>query len=140
MPAAPSDPDRVSAPPQFPVAFRLVCLVLAGVLVAQVLVTGNDPGNRDLFPAPWDKLVHACFYATVAGLLLLANDLRAPAAVFAVTVAVGVVDELIQTQVPTRHADALDLAMDAIGALVAVTIYRAMVLARRRRMRLRPTT
>jgi VanZ family protein len=136
---AAADPDRTPAPPEFPAAFRIVCLVLACVLVAQVLVTGNDPGNADLFPPPWDKLVHVCFYATVAGLLLLANDLRAPAAVFAVTVAVGVVDELVQTQVPTRHADLLDLAMDALGALAAVTIYRAMVLSRSRRPGLRAT-
>jgi VanZ family protein len=111
-----------------PPAARLFCLVLAAALVAHLFVEGGDPDNAGLFAAPWDKLAHLCFYAAVAGLLLLANSLRAPLAIWLVVVGIGALDEWVQRSASWRSSDPIDLAADALGALLAVTVYRRLVL------------
>jgi VanZ family protein len=50
---------------------------------------------------------------------------------FAITVTYAVSDEWHQMFVPTRHADARDLAADAIGAAVAAIALKAWVIIKR---------
>ncbi len=109
---------------------RVGSAVLAILLTAQLFQHGGDPDNAGLFPAPWDKVAHFCFYATIAGLLVLAFSLRRPSLVWVLVVGVGVLDEWVQRSEPWRTSDPLDLAVDALGALVAVTVYRRLVLWR----------
>jgi VanZ family protein len=87
--------------------------------------------SMSALPAPpgrfADKLAHVVLYAglstlviralTEAGALVVTARVAVVAAV--VSTLYGVSDELHQSFVPTRQADALDLIADAIGASVA---------------------
>lgn len=72
-------------------------------------------GFLDLSP-PWDKLYHAGNFGVLAGLLYLATG-RAWLAVMLASF-YGVSDEVHQSYVPGRSADALDWLADTAGATV----------------------
>ena len=74
-----------------------------------------------------DKLVHATFYAILAGLLLFAARKPSPRAMtYAVllTSLYGVTDEFHQYFVPGRSCDVLDWCADTTGAAVCMVIWR----------------
>lgn len=80
-----------------------------------------------------DKGGHTLEYAMLAALAARAvywtwperGVWRAMLGAFLLTVGWGFSDELHQAFVPTRNADAADLAADAIGALIGVSAYAA---------------
>ena len=75
----------------------------------------------------WDlalrKLAHAAEYAILAVLLLRALP---PLPAFAGAVAFAVSDEIHQHFVPGRAASALDVAIDAAGALAGLLVWRRL--------------
>ena len=79
----------------------------------------------------WDlvlrKLAHASEYA-ILGVLLVRATGSEPVA-FGVAVAYAVTDEIHQTFVNGRHGAPLDVAVDAVGVLLGIGLWR---LARRR--------
>jgi VanZ family protein len=80
-----------------------------------------------------DKLAHVALYAGLGTLLIRAlteggaHPVTARVAVIAVVISTlyGASDELHQSFVPTRQADAMDLIADAIGASVAAGVLLA---------------
>ena len=74
----------------------------------------------------WDlalrKLAHAAEYAVLGALLARATG-RAPLALV-IGVLYAVTDELHQLAVPGRHGAPLDVAIDAVGVLIGVTLWR----------------
>ena len=80
-----------------------------------------------------DKLLHAGAYGVLSWLAawaltrgrLRAATWRALLAAWLISAAYGATDELHQFFVPGRHADLLDLAADALGALAAAGAIRA---------------
>lgn len=82
-------------------------------------------------PAAWniDKVRHAAAYALLGALTARAvaasSGRQAPAAVgaFFLVFAVGVVTEVIQTFVPRRSADFIDLAADLTGGLAGALLF-----------------
>jgi len=73
-----------------------------------------------LIPPPWDKLAHVGLFGVLAALLMIASDAKRAWLVVAVLVLVAVADELFQAQLPGRHASAVDLAADFVGATAGV--------------------
>lgn len=118
---------------------RMVSAVLALGWMALIFYLSGIP-NPELPQGPGgtDKLIHMLVFGLLATLYLgamqPANGGRfsigqlATAALLATLY--GAVDEWHQSFVPTRSADPWDLAADAIGALLAVTIV-AIVSARK---------
>ncbi len=96
----------------------------------------TPPSVADWFPAvllSWDKAGHAALFLVQALLCALAAERRfglRGALLFAVAfcLAFGAASELRQRAMPTRDADAADLAADGAGALAAAA---ALPLSRR---------
>ena len=109
---------------------RLLAALLAATLVGYIFLRAAAPLAGGGIPEPWDKIAHLCGYGTIAGLLIIALVARARWWVFGFTVLIGALDELNQSRFPGRVADPVDLAADALGALLAVTIYRTLVCRR----------
>jgi len=77
-------------------------------------------GLLSIFPDVSDKVAHAVAYAVLAGFLTLGTG--RPALAVALSVAYGVTDEIHQAFVPGRTPDVLDLAADAVGAMVGAAV------------------
>lgn len=71
---------------------------------------------------PWDKLLHATVYGTMAGLLQFSGAMRSGLAIWLILLAVGAIDEIQQIHIPGREANFLDLLADAIGCLLGVAV------------------
>jgi VanZ family protein len=90
-----------------------------------------------------DKGVHFVEYGVLGFLMTHAVRVtwprarRALSAAFWLTVSLGLIDELHQAYVPGRSADTLDLATDALGALIAITLYHLLAGLIRRRLQTR---
>lgn len=78
-------------------------------------------------PAPVQKLLHVCFYAVLALLLVWTLDgiqtwtYRLLIA-FIIAVAFGAVMEWCQTMVPGRHGTMFDVALNAAGAALGLLV------------------
>ena len=96
---------------------RWLCLALAAAITIQLFYLGGKPVAAGLVPVPWDKLAHLAVYSAITALLWVATAGRAPLAVIALVVAIGVLDELRQAALPGRSADLLDLAADACAVI-----------------------
>ena len=75
-----------------------------------------------LFEAPWDKLAHIAYFAALGALLMVASGGRRARLVVAVLLLVAVADELLQAQLPGRHASVIDFAADFAGAAAGVLL------------------
>ena len=122
-------PDRLVAPRA--VRYALVVGFAGYVLVASGIdpPTGGGP-PLTLFGLPLDKVLHAGAYATLAGLLAYAALPRGWPALLAVALAAtayGAGIEVVQTFLPRRTFDLLDLAANGVGAAVAAGVWPALV-------------
>ena len=97
-------------------------------------------GQREIPGAEyfWDKLLHTCAYAVLGVLMLRAShgglgDLRPWPAVASVlfTIGYGITDEVHQSFVPGRFSSSLDVAADAVGAIVALVAVLVYTYSRR---------
>jgi VanZ family protein len=74
----------------------------------------------------WDlalrKLAHATEYAVLG--VLLARATSRPQLALVIGILYAVTDELHQLAVPGRHGAPLDVAIDAVGVLIGVTLWR----------------
>lgn len=104
---------------------RIAVFALLIAVVAWLAVSPAPPRGADL---GWDKANHALAFAVmfVSGRLAWP---RRPWSVALGLLGYGVLVELVQSQVPNRSADALDVIADAagiaLGALVATLLLRA---------------
>jgi hypothetical protein len=103
-------------------ALRALGLAAAMALVVALFYMGSQPAAAGLIPPPWDKVVHAAYFAAIAALLWIGMGGRRPWAVIAIAAAVGGADELHQAYLPGREADWLDFATDAGAAALAIAL------------------
>ena len=102
---------------------RLLCLPLAGVLIASLFKAAPSIGG--IIPSPWDLLAHLSFYGVIG--VLIAIGLRGlpfwlP---FLFTCAVGGADEIYQSFLPGRVAGLDDFSVDVFAATLATwLVYR----------------
>jgi VanZ family protein len=100
----------------------LPVLVWAGVIFAFSAVPSLSSGLGG-----WDlllrKLAHMTEYAILALLLVRATGSYARA--FALTVAYATTDEVHQLFVRGRHGSPIDVAIDAVGALIGLGLLRS---------------
>lgn len=103
-----------------PRALRVAAVVLALSASALLFVGARTPEAGTLFPPPWDKLAHAAFFGTLAGLWHVGLGARTVLLPFLLSFLTGCADELHQSVLPARHADPWDLVADAVGAIVVL--------------------
>lgn len=119
-----------SARTRWAAAAAVAAVVVGASLVPLPAGGGSVPAGTDSVPAGSTVLAHVLGYAAVAAATAVALDgERRPAVVLggAVVAAVGLggVVEILQGVVPGRSPSALDAAANALGAVVAVVLYRA---------------
>lgn len=95
------------------------------VLYLLILILGSIPGARaDVGQVASGLLLHSCAYAGLAFLLFTGGQggpgLRAVKAV-ATVMAMGALDELVQSFLPYRHGAVADWLVDTISAIVTAT-------------------
>lgn len=102
--------------------------VLTAILVGQLAPRTPGPA-QPLVSHPWgDKIAHVGMYAALAGSLYLVTAglgwprRRRAVLAFGAAIAIGLVVETLQTWVPRRAFDPLDLAANVVGA-VAITLW-----------------
>lgn len=97
---------------------RLLALLVFLSMVAALFIGGAQPGAGSLFPPPWDKLVHIGYFFLLT--LLLHRFIRLPVAlVIALSLLLGMADEIHQSFLPGRTAAWDDFLADAIGVGLA---------------------
>ena len=94
------------------------------LLIAAVCWLAFDPHPPEGLSTGWDKLNHALAFAVLGAVALLA---QAPAAgrwrwalAFGGMMAFGAFIEAVQTQIPGRSGEALDLLADAVGLAIGL--------------------
>jgi VanZ family protein len=99
----------------------LPVLVWAGVIFAfsSMPSLGTGLGTWDLVLR---KVAHVSEYALLG--LLLARAVRRPGVAIVLAAGYAVTDEVHQTFVQGRHGAPLDVAIDTVGALVGVLVWR----------------
>ena len=105
---------------------RWVAVLLVGAIIGVASVVSAPGGVGSAGPlgvVGADKWFHAAGYAALALALAAALDgrdrIRTAATAAAVAVAYGAAIELVQGPLPTRAYDPIDLAANAVGAIVA---------------------
>lgn len=114
---------------------RHVSLVLALLLMFTIFGMADSSlatGEFRLAP-PWDKLLHASVYGTIAGLMRISQVVRRVPLLWLMLVSVAILDELHQMTIVGREASTLDLLADMVGItlalwLVSLYIRRILVL------------
>lgn len=88
--------------------------------VAAIFIGGEAPGAGQLFPAPWDKVVHFLTFGGIAVLAALSFPTRPLWMILFMVVALGGADEFHQMFIEGRQPGLDDLFADALGALCAL--------------------
>jgi hypothetical protein len=101
---------------------RSVYLLGAVSLVVLLFWGGSQPFAVGLFPAPYDKLAHSVYFATLAVLLWFGTGGRWPVLLVVVVSAIGGLDELHQSTLPGRVADFYDYLTDTVAAGLVITL------------------
>jgi hypothetical protein len=110
---------------RLPAAVRMLCLPLAGVLIASLFKAAPSIGG--IIPSPWDLLAHLSFYGVI-GILIAAGLRGLPFWLpFLLTCAVGAADEIYQSFLPGRVAGLDDFTVDVLAAALATwLVYRSL--------------
>ena len=97
-------------------AARVLLLVLLAVVSWLAFSPAPPPG----LDTGWDKLNHFSAFAalTVTGCVAFARRWR----VAAWLLAYGVLIECVQSQIPSRRAEAADVLADAVGIVIGLTV------------------
>ena len=110
---------------------RLACAGLAIALTVNLFYLGAGPGAVNLFQPPWDKVAHFAAFAVLTTLVAIGVGLRRVWIALGIVVLIGLADEAHQATLPGRHAGIDDWVIDAVAALVVVSV---IALAVRRRV------
>ena len=95
---------------------RSIYLLGATILVVALFWGGSQPFAVGLFPAPYDKLAHSLYFATLSLLLWFGTGGRWPVLLFLVVSAIGGLDELHQATLPGRQAGFDDFLTNTVAA------------------------
>ena len=101
---------------------RFFYLLGAATLVVVLFWGGSQPFAVGLFPAPYDKLAHSVYFATLAVLLWFGTGGRWPVLLVLVVSAIGGLDEIHQSTLPGRMADIYDFLTDTVAAALVITL------------------
>lgn len=128
----PTLPQLLHAPP-LRTRWRALLVLLLAVVSIAALSPGSDAPSLGI----GDKIDHLLAFVSlaVAAALSWPATRRHGAAAGIGLLAYGALIEAVQTQVPGRHGDAVDLAVDALG----IGLGLALVLGLRSRWRAPPT-
>lgn len=114
---------HILKPPIFSNWIPGASLLLAVLLLGLFVWGGNQPQAAGLVPAPWDKLAHLTWFATLAGLLVLGlrgSGRRIPLLVALACMALGSWDEWRQLALPGRSFGLDDLLADGVGIALGI--------------------
>jgi VanZ family protein len=106
---------------------RALALLASAALVAQLLLLPEPAFVPSITAVITDKALHALVFGALAAMLWMLSGGRAPWAVFAAVLGIGVLDELHQFFIPGREADPADLLADAAGAALALYLMKTGV-------------
>lgn len=104
------------------VLLKRVASICFFLMLLGLFIGGHQPGSGNLFPPPWDKLVHFIFYGVLTMLAALAFPKIPLPLLGLMIIGIGGADEIHQIFVPGRHAALDDLAADITGCLPALYI------------------
>jgi VanZ family protein len=110
-------------PPLHSSWMNCAAVLLAVLLLGLFVWGGNQPQAAGLIPAPWDKLAHVTWFASLAGLLvfgLRGSGMRIPLMVALACMALGVWDEWRQLTLPGRNFGLDDLLADGVGIALGI--------------------
>lgn len=115
LPPPPAAPDPTALPPN--AASTRLWRVVLGVLALSIAGLALTPDPPPQVDTGWDKTNHLAAFAALGW---AARGAAGPAPVaawrwLAGVMAYGVLIEILQTQVPGRHAEMADLVADAVG-------------------------
>ncbi len=101
-------------------------LLWAGVIFAVSSIPSLNSGL-----GTWDYVLRKCAHMTEYGILavLLVRAIGSYAWAFALAVAYAGTDEFHQTFVRGRHGSPVDVGIDAVGALIGLTLWRSKLRA-----------
>jgi VanZ family protein len=113
-------------------ASRALSLWLPVVVWAAVIFVFSSIPSLSSGLGTWDfvlrKGAHMAEFAVLGALLVRALGRELPA--FVAGVAYAVTDEIHQHFVEGRHASALDVALDSVGVVVGILLYRRLLQTR----------
>lgn len=98
-----------------------------------VLILALSPAPPHVLTTGWDKANHALAFVGLSVLLFKAYRLALSLQAL-ILLGIGVMIELLQSQVPNRMAEWGDLLADAIGALVGYGFYKIEAAMREKMM------
>ncbi len=98
---------------------------LLALLVAGVCWLAFSPAPPAALDTGWDKLNHLLAFSTLAFTASQAypGARRRPWMVALALLAFGVFIELVQTQIPSRSADVLDVCADSVGIAAGLLLH-----------------
>jgi VanZ family protein len=91
-------------------------------IVAAIFIGGEAPGAGQLFPPPWDKVVHFLTFGLIAILAGMAFPTRPLPFVLLMVVMLGATDEFHQMFIEGRQPGLDDLFADFLGGLCALPV------------------
>ena len=103
---------------------RFTALVLFTAMLLLLFIGGSQPVAVNLFPAPWDKLVHCITFGAMLIIASLAFPKIKPAYLLVIIITIGALDEIHQIYLPGRSPGFDDLAADLAGGLLAVVLIK----------------
>jgi len=99
---------------------RSFYLLGAAILVVALFLGGSQPFAVGLFPAPYDKLAHSLYFATLSLLLWFGTGGQWTVLLFLAVSTIGGLDELHQATLPGRQAGFYDFLTDTVAAGVVI--------------------
>jgi VanZ family protein len=91
-------------------------------IIAAIFIGGEAPGAGQLFPAPWDKVVHFLTFGAITVLAGMAFPTRPLPFILLMAVMLGATDEIHQMFIEGRQPGLDDLFADFVGGLCALPI------------------
>lgn len=105
-----------------PVLLRYLSAIPLILMITAIFIGGEAPGAGNLFPPPWDKIVHFVTFGGIAVLAGLALPTRPLWLILLMVVALGAADEIHQMFIQGRQPGLDDLFADFLGGLCALPV------------------
>ena len=114
-------------PSRLVVGLRAACLALAALIAVSHFAFGATPKAVNFVPAPWDLLLHALLFGTIAFLANVGLGGGRPMAVFALAAVDDIGSESLRDSEQISQADGRYKMADMLGALVGAFSARALL-------------
>lgn len=101
---------------------RQISVIIFTLMLAAIFIGGEMPGAGNLFPTPWDKVVHFLTFGSIALLAGLSFPTRPLPLILLMVACLGAADEIHQIFMEGRQPGFDDLLADIAGALLALPL------------------